>query len=112
GIKITRSLMKAAAANRKSGVDVIRLLLKSSDDIVLTADLVEVAVENREHRKDIMELLLQEEHIKIADGAVAAIAKWFDAEVITLLPDERGNIKITEEVVAAAAGNGRRGEEV
>jgi hypothetical protein len=107
GIKVTHELVKAAAANQKNGNYIMRLLLKSSDDIVLTPDLVEVAARNGEGGRDIIELLLRKEHIKIADGAVAEITKRFDAEVMRLLPDERGDIKITKEVVKAVAGSWR-----
>ena len=99
------ALIKATVTNRKSGSYVMGLLLELSKDVVLTDDLVEVAAENNESGKDILELLLHKENIQIADGAVAAIAKRFDAEVMKLLPDGRGDIKITEEVVKAAAGN-------
>jgi hypothetical protein len=112
GIKVTHELMKAAAANQKNGNYIMRLLLKSSDDIVLTPDLVEVVARNGGSGRDIIELLLRKEHIKIADGAAAAIAKWFGAEVMRLLPDERGGIKITKEVVKAAAENKKSGKEV
>jgi hypothetical protein len=110
-IKVTHGLIKAAAANRKSGTYVMRLLLKSLDDLVLTPDLVEAAAENKDSCKEIIELLLRKENIQIADGAVAAIIKHFDAEVIKILPDE-GDIKITEETVKAVAGDSRSKNEV
>jgi D-tyrosyl-tRNA(Tyr) deacylase len=87
----------------------MRLLLKSSDDIVLTADLVEVAAENKESGGDIIKLLLWRENLQIAYGATGAIAKWFGVEIMRLLLDRQSgrgqedDVKITEEVVKTAA---------
>ncbi|KAH8679043.1 hypothetical protein BGZ60DRAFT_513281 [Tricladium varicosporioides] len=111
-IKVSQALIKATAANRKSGGYVMGLLLELSEDIVLTDDLVNVAAKNKESGKDIIELLLHKETIQIADGAVVAIAKQFDAKVLRLLLDVCRDIKIAEEIVKVAASELRNGKEM
>ncbi|KAI9766642.1 MAG: hypothetical protein M1839_004797 [Geoglossum umbratile] len=110
-IIVTPSLTKAAAENRKNGDSVVRSLLDHSKDIELTADLVEVAAKNQESGKEVIELLLRKD-IKIKDGAVAAIAHNFDAQMVRLLPESQEGIKVTELVVKEVVGNRNSGKEI
>jgi hypothetical protein len=61
--------------------------------------------------KEIIGLLLSRDNIKITERTATMTAERFDTEVIGLLPDGSGDIRITKEVVEAAAGNGRNGKE-
>jgi formylmethanofuran dehydrogenase subunit D len=83
-VKITEEVVKAAAGNWRSGKEVIALLLdQRSDRIIVTPQLVQ------------------------------AHAKLFDALAMKKLLMQRGDeVKITKEVVKAAAGNGSSGKEV
>jgi formylmethanofuran dehydrogenase subunit D len=97
-IKVTHALVKATAANQNYGDFVMRLLLESLDEILLTADLVNVIARNKERGNDIMELLLRKQGIQIADSAMVAMVKIFDAKVLRLLPYEQGAFRVTEKV--------------
>lgn len=101
---VTPSLMRAAAANDKYGASVIRLLLKSLDDFVITDDFVLKLQTNHACRHDIMEFLLHE-NVKISNEALANLVKIFGAKILKFVQSSQwDDTLITEAVVAAAAG--------
>jgi hypothetical protein len=75
------------------------------NSVEITAELVEVAAENEVSGKEVICLLLSRNNTKIAERAVVMIAERFDTEVIGLLPDGRGDIRITKAIVEAVADN-------
>jgi hypothetical protein len=113
--KITEGVVKAAAKNWKSGEEIMTLLLdQKGDDIRITKEVVKAAADNWESSEEIMTLLLdQKGDVGITDDAVMEIARQFDKQMMTLLFKQKGeDIKITEEVVKAAAKNWKSGEEI
>ncbi|KAM0448003.1 hypothetical protein ACHAO4_008534 [Trichoderma viride] len=101
---VAPSLMRAAAANDKYGASVIRLLLKSLDEFVITDDFVSKLQTNRACRNDIMEFLLHE-NVKISNEALANLVKIFGAKILKFVQSSQwDDTLITEAVVAAAAG--------
>src|SRR5271156_2326736 len=111
-VDVTHDLIKETIANGRNGKDVMRVILGQWNDAVLTAELVESAAENSESGKDILEMLLRKQDINITEEAFAAIARYFDAQLLSSVPDGQGDIKITEKVVEAAAVNKDRNEMV
>jgi hypothetical protein len=102
-VVVTPALMRAAAANDKYGASVIRLLLKSLDDFVITDDFVMKLQGNYACRDDIMEFLLHE-NVKISNEALASLVKLFGAKILKFVQSSQWDeTLITEAVVAAAA---------
>ncbi|KAF2184492.1 hypothetical protein K469DRAFT_186225 [Zopfia rhizophila CBS 207.26] len=108
-VKITEEVVRRAAGNDKYGREVMALLLEQrGDEIKITKEVVRAAAENWHSRKEVMALLLEQQadRFEISAGLVAEIARSFDQKAMTLLLEQRGDeVKITEEVVRAAAGN-------
>lgn len=101
---VTPSLMRAAAANDKYGASVIRLLLKSLDDFVITDDFVLNLQSNDACRHDIMEFLLHE-NVKISNEALPNLVEIFGVKILKFVQSSQwDDTLITEAVVAAAAG--------
>ena len=111
-VNVTHDLIKETISNRRNGKYVMRVILCQWNDAVLTAELVESAAENSESGKDMLEMLLRKQHINITEEAFAAIARYFDAQLLSSVPDGQGDIKVTEKVVEAAAVNKDRNEMV
>ncbi|KAL6911038.1 putative ankyrin repeat protein [Trichoderma evansii] len=102
-VVVTPSLIRAAAANEKFGPSVMRLLLKSLDDFVITEDFVMMLETNYLCRSDIMEFLLHE-NVKISNEALASLVKMFGAKIIKFVQSSQwDDTLITEAVVTAAA---------
>lgn len=90
------------------GHELMRLLLeKKGADVQITEGVVKAAAENTRWGKDVMTVLLQGRgEIRVTEEAVIQIARSFDPEVMKILLDKKGaNIQITEGVVQAAAEN-------
>src|SRR5271155_4831760 len=111
-VDVTHDLIKETISNRRNGKYAMRVILSQWNDAVLTAELVESAAENSESGKDILEMLLHKQHINITEEAFAAIVRYFDAQLLSSVPDRQGDIKVTEKVVEAAAVNKKRNEMV
>lgn len=102
-VVVTPSLMRAAAANQKYGAPVIRLLLKSLDDFVITDDFAMVLEKNHPCKHDIVEFLLHE-NVKISNEALASLVETFGAKIIKFVQSSQwDDVLITEAVVEAAA---------
>lgn len=114
--KVTESVIKAAAANKKSGRDVMELLLKQHGaEVKITEAVVEAAANNRFNGEDVMELLLQQrsEGVEVTEGLVVKLARSFTVLPMKLLLQRHGaGVKITEAVVEAAAANEKGGKYV
>jgi ankyrin repeat protein len=109
-VDVTHDLIKETISNRRNGKYVMRVILCQWNHAVLTAELVESAAENSEGGKDMLEMLLRKQHVNITEEAFAAIARYFDAQLLSSIPDGQGDIKVTEKVVEAAAANKDRNE--
>lgn len=83
------------------------LLLKQRRiDIQVTGAVFKAAASNPRSGEGIMKLLLGQTGVGVTDGAVVNIARHFDGEMMRLLLEHRGNhVRITGEVVEAAARN-------
>ncbi|RYP43836.1 hypothetical protein DL768_009643 [Monosporascus sp. mg162] len=115
-VKITEEVVKAAAGNESSGKEVMTLLLKQrGDEVKITEGVVKAAAGNETSGKEVMALLLDQhsDAIIITPQLVQEIARVFDALFMEKLLSYCGDrVKITEEVVKAAAGNENSGKEV
>ncbi|KAK2764808.1 hypothetical protein CKAH01_15747 [Colletotrichum kahawae] len=113
---ISEVVLRAAAANEKSGTEIMALLLdKCGNNIQITEEVVKAAAANKESGNKIMALLLDKrgDDIHITERLVKAIISGFDESTVKLLLDKRGdNIQITKEVVKAAAANWSSGSEI
>ncbi|KAF2176608.1 hypothetical protein K469DRAFT_812982 [Zopfia rhizophila CBS 207.26] len=117
-VVITEEVVKAAAGNEGSGMEVMTLLLdRRGADVVITEEVVKAAAGNGGSGMEVVTLLLDRRgaDVVITEEVVKAAAGngGSGKEVMTLLLDRRGaDVAITEEVVKAAAGNGGSGKEV
>ncbi|KAK1843041.1 ankyrin repeat and sam domain containing protein 6 [Colletotrichum chrysophilum] len=110
-VMVTEGLVEVIASSFSSAC--LRLLLEyQGQDIQVTSQIVKAAVENKSSGKQLMNLLLADQWVKFTDGAVeevtmaAAGNESSGEQVMNLLLDRRGKeVKVTEEVVKAAAGN-------
>jgi hypothetical protein len=110
-VKITEEVVKEAAQNH--GNDMMMLLLdRRGDEVKITEEVVRAAA--RYGGKDVMMLLLDKriDDVKNIEELVTWIAMYFGEDMMTFLLDRRGDIKVTEEVVKAAAKNVRAGSDV
>lgn len=101
---ITRSMILAAAGNRKSGRGVMKLLLDARKDNALlniTADLAVEAISNYVSGQEILGFLLAMENSKITEGAIIKIMEIRKSGDLKSLLGERDDIEITEAVVYA-----------
>ncbi|KAL7918158.1 putative ankyrin repeat protein [Trichoderma austrokoningii] len=100
---VTPALMRAAAANEMYGASVVRLLLKSLDEFVISYDFVFMLQRNHACRHDIIEFLLHE-NVKISNEALATLVKIFGSKIIKVVQSSQwDDALIAEAVVAAAA---------
>ncbi|EHK50529.1 putative ankyrin repeat protein [Trichoderma atroviride IMI 206040] len=107
---VTPSLMRAAAANERYGASVIRLLLKSLDEFVITDDFVMMLEKNHNCRHDIMEFLLHE-NVKISNDALANLVRIFGAKIIKFVQSSQWDDTLITEAVVIAAADCKDGEE-
>ncbi|CRG84038.1 hypothetical protein PISL3812_01380 [Talaromyces islandicus] len=111
-IRITENMMKAAAGNKKSGKEIITLLLNQQDQVPITEDVMKAAAANEHSGKDIIMFLLdRRDRIPITEDVMKAAAanEQGGEDIIMLLLDRRDRIPITEDVMKAAAANGHSG---
>jgi formylmethanofuran dehydrogenase subunit D len=115
-VKITEEVVKAAAGNWNKGKEVMALLLdQRGDEVKITEEVVKAAAGNWRSGKEVIALLLDQrsDRIIVTPQLVQALAKLFDALAMKKLLMQRGDeVKITKEVVKAAAGNGSSGKKV
>jgi ferritin-like protein len=115
-VKITEEVVKAAALNYIRGKGVMTLLLdRRGHEGKITEEVVKAAAKKDGSGKEIMALLLD----RLVNGSdmspetVATAARFSDGKAIAILLDQRGDeIKITEQIVKAAALNYTSGKEV
>ena len=77
--------------------------------------MAKAAVGNWQNGEEVMALLLEKrvEGFEITQGPITELARSFSANSMALLLKKRGGeVKITEEVVMAAAGNTKSGKKV
>ncbi|KAK4457483.1 putative het domain protein [Cladorrhinum samala] len=115
-VKVTEEVVKAAAKNRDTGKEVMALLLdRRSGEVYLTEGVVTAAAGNEYSGKEVLALLLSQRDvtIKVTPKLVETLAESFDASAMDKLLRRCGNeVRITEEVVKAAAGNSDSGKEI
>ncbi|KAM0637760.1 hypothetical protein ACHAQF_008397 [Verticillium nonalfalfae] len=112
------AVIRRAASNEESGVEVMKVLLDwRGDQVTITEDIVKAAAGNRWKGVEVVELLLDRkgDQITITEDIVeAAAGNWQSGvKVMKVLLDWRGDqVTITEDIVKAAAGNRWKGVEV
>ncbi|WQF77080.1 Putative NACHT nucleoside triphosphatase, P-loop containing nucleoside triphosphate hydrolase [Colletotrichum destructivum] len=115
-IQITEVVVKAAAANWRSGRQIIALLLdKRGDEVQITEDVVKTAAEYGSY--ETMALLLDKrgDEVQITEDVIKAAAGNENSgkEIMELLLDKRGDeVQITQDVVKAAAANLNHGQQI
>ncbi|KAF2193973.1 hypothetical protein K469DRAFT_651037 [Zopfia rhizophila CBS 207.26] len=115
-IQITENVVKAAAANSRSGNEVMMLLLKRRGGEVQITEgaVVQIA---KSFNEEVMKLLLRRRggEVEITENVVeAAAANLISGKEVMMLLLERtgGKVQITERIVEAATANWRSGKEV
>ncbi|OCL07799.1 hypothetical protein AOQ84DRAFT_389280 [Glonium stellatum] len=108
-IEITEGVVKAAAGNRRSGKEVMALLLnRRGADVRITEEVVKAAAGNWSSGKEVMALLLdqQEVNIQIIEQVIVLIIKSFNKNIVILLFNrQEADVQITKKVVKAAIEN-------
>lgn len=116
-VPITEEVVKAAAANRYCGIDMIKLLLRGRKDLSITEGVIQVAVRNVPKRYGILRLLFPKSwnQIPITEEIVKAAAgnHLRGNSILKYLFEKSGNqFPITEEIVEAAVNNKREGYKI
>jgi hypothetical protein len=101
---------------RKSKKAILQQFLNQNRlEIQITEDIVKAAAKNKSDGNEMISLLLekQSEAVSITEEVIIAIIRDLNATVLRQIWDsDRVKIKITEEVIEAAAGNFDHGKEV
>ena len=113
-LRTTEDVLCAAAGNIDKGPMLISILLeRRAGEIIITEKVIKAASKNLPHGEEVMTLLLKG-HLKsfvVSETSTCLIAETFSEEIIALLLKNYGRqIRITEEVLKAAARN-RLGQE-
>ncbi|KAF2464838.1 HET-domain-containing protein [Lindgomyces ingoldianus] len=138
-VKVTERIVKAAARNTGSGKEVMNFLHKQRGEEVvraaaqsgkeamefllqqrgskvkITEEVVKAAARSLVEGQEVIDLLLQQQPKawEITEGLVTELTKSFNTSSIEILLRKRGSeIRVTEEVVKAAAGNTQSGKEI
>ena len=93
-VKITKEVVKAAARNRQSGGEVMKVLLQErGSEIKITEEVVKAAVENKRSGAEIIKILFQERglEMEVTEGIVKIILQIGDKEVVKF--SKRGDWK-------------------
>jgi hypothetical protein len=141
GIQITKRMVVAAAKNQQSGPGNMKELLKYSNNVQVDAELITEVAKNNICGQEIIGVFVDSDKINLMEDAVVVVINEFHVDVVQLVfsrmnfivtekifvavVQKRGNtkivelllarnadIRITEAVVTAAAGNERDGKEV
>jgi len=142
GIRVTDSVIQAAAKNKENGMSVVHLLLSRGMEVEITENLmkwvagsfdtkmmkllvdrsgrvtpevIQAAAGNSQHARGMMELLLnQHAEIVITEEMVTTAMKNRESgiQVIRLLLDRSVDIEITAEVIRAATSDWKNGLEM
>ena len=107
--------LQVAAKNTNRGKELVACFLDRGDEVKITNEVVSRAAGNKGSGKDVMALLLERGIDKFAMSArlVAEMARSFGQTCVALLLERRGDqVKITEQVVKAAAENRESGKDV
>jgi predicted phosphatase len=105
----------AAVAQLFDEKAIASLLDQRGCQVKITAQVVEAAAKNKKSGKEIMTLLLDQrvDGFNMSPETVAAVARSFNKRAIASLLDQRGDeVKITAQVVEAAASNRENGEDI
>ncbi|KAI9661048.1 MAG: hypothetical protein M1821_009375 [Bathelium mastoideum] len=93
---------------------IIFLLEQRREEVQIPDKVFHITTTNLRNRYEMMELLLERQArtVPVASWLMQLIARSFEARCMAALVKERGDeVSITEEVVKAAAGNGKNGQE-
>src|SRR5262249_49409224 len=112
---VTAGLIKAAVANRRNGPQVMRLLLESANDVVITDDMLKLMARNRESGKEILAIVLLQSDVRITDDAIIASMEGyhplFDDNMLQLCLKRKGDdITFTEKLIVAFVKSNSKGE--
>ncbi|KAF2467452.1 HET-domain-containing protein [Lindgomyces ingoldianus] len=134
-VKITKAVVKAVSKNTVSGDKVMAFLLEQRGEEVVKAAAENIrcpsevttplplkqqegeveVTEDISSERGVMTLLLKQRgsEVKITDGLVTGLARFFSTtSMMKLLEQRGGEVRVTEEVVKAAAGNMESGEDM
>ena len=115
---VDEAVIKAAAANGRSGAEVMQLLLdRKGDELTITEDILIAAATNGDSGTEVIELLLDrkgDEIVITEDIVKAAVENWDNGvKVMQLLLNwKEDEVTITEDIVKAAVKNWKNGAEV
>ena len=115
---VDEAVIKAAAANGRSGAEVMQLLLdRKGDELTITEDILIAAATNGDSGTEGIERLLDrkgDEIVITEDIVKAAVETWNNGvKVLQLLLDwKEVEVTITEDIVKAAVKNWKNGAEV
>jgi hypothetical protein len=108
-VKVTEEVVKAAAGNTESGEQVMQLLLdQRGGEVKVTKEVVEAAAGNTESGEQVMQLLLTQRGGEMLLAAALGAIEGTEH----ILRYQGGTVRVTEEVVKAAAGNWQSGRQV
>lgn len=109
-------MVKAAASNKSSGKEIMAFLLEQrGNEVQITEEVVRTAAGNWYSGKEIMMLLLERQADTIMDvnAVFREIVTSLDAQVVRAMLSQCGHkIRVTEEVVKAAANENGNGETI
>ncbi|KLU86652.1 hypothetical protein MAPG_05664, partial [Magnaporthiopsis poae ATCC 64411] len=108
-VEVTEDVVEAAAGDWRSGADVMKLLLdRQGEKVKVTERVAKAAAENPWSGKEVMELLLDgQAKVEITKELTEIIAGRFVGAMEQLLDRQGEEVKVTEEIVKAAAGNAK-----
>ncbi|KAL4965602.1 uncharacterized protein BDV14DRAFT_53210 [Aspergillus stella-maris] len=111
----TDEVLKAAMTNTQSGRQTITLLVHQSTEstIHITESLIRIA--SATHADDVLAMLFSSQRInlQIQQKALELMCLLFNFRLVDLLLEQyKGQVKITDEVIAAAAANSLYGDQM
>ncbi|MCJ1250256.1 hypothetical protein MMC30_007482 [Trapelia coarctata] len=101
--KNSKRMMVAAAANRKSGREVMKLLLNTCGCMEIAVDFIVAASKNPESGNEILGLVLSSGNCKITEDATVAVFQHSSYAVIQYMIFEMDGLELTQAVVATIA---------
>lgn len=115
-LRVTEEVVKAVARNGVSGAKIMRLLVEQRrSDVRITDEVIQAAATNTTSGEEVIQFLLQQcgEAMDLTESLVVELAGSFNTTHMTLLLELRGDdVRITEEVVKAAARNRTNGKQI
>lgn len=107
---VSNQMLLAAAANSKSGREVMRLFLNRRDYVEIAADFVMAANSNHVSGVEILGLVFSSDKCRITEDATEAVVQHFSLNVIEILLSEMDALKLTSTLVAGIAGKAKLGK--